>query len=106
MFFIIWKFVPKTGFEKEFENIYGPQGLWTELFKKVNDYLDTSLLKEIDSENVYLVLDRWKSKESYDSFKLRFFEEYHSIDQKCKKLMASEKLVGEFENRPKAGLSF
>ena len=34
MFIVIWKFVPKTGLEKEFEKIYGQHGLWTELFKK------------------------------------------------------------------------
>lgn len=102
MFVVIWKFVPKTGLEKEFEKIYGQHGLWTELFKKVSDYIDTTLLKEIDSESVYLVVDRWKSKESYDSFKLRFFEEYHSTDQKCRRLVINEELVGEYENKQRS----
>ena len=99
MFVIIWKFTPKTGLEKEFEEIYGPNGLWTKLFKKVNDYTDTTLLKEIDSENVYLVVDRWKSKAAYESFKLEYFEEYHSTDQKCRRLVVNEELAGEYENK-------
>lgn len=99
MFVVIWKFVPKIGLEKEFEKIYGPNGLWTELFAKVNDYLGTSLLKEVDSENVYLAVDQWKSKDAYESFKLRFFEEYHTIDQRCKDITDIEQIIGEFNTK-------
>ena len=99
MFVIIWKFVPKIGLEKEFEEIYGPHGLWTELFNKTNDYIVTSLLKEIDSPNVYLAIDQWKSKDAYESFKLRFFKEYHTIDQRCKDLTELEQMVGEFNTK-------
>ena len=99
MFIVIWKFVPKTGLEKEFEKIYGQHGLWTELFKKVSDFIDTTLLKEVDSENVYLVVDRWKSKGAYESFKLKFFEEYHTIDQRCKDLTDLEQIIGEFNTK-------
>jgi len=99
LFVVIWKFVPKIGLEKEFEEIYGPRGLWTELFNKTNDYIVTSLLKEIDSPNVYLAMDQWKSKDAYESFKLRFFEEYHTIDQRCKDLTELEQIVGEFNTK-------
>ncbi len=99
MFVVIWKFVPKIGLEKEFEKIYGPHGLWTELFAQVNDYLGTSLLKEVDSDNVYLAVDKWKSKDAYDSFKLRFFEEYHTIDQRCKDITDIEQIIGEFNTK-------
>ncbi|MGA8262847.1 MAG: hypothetical protein WB779_00220 [Ignavibacteriaceae bacterium] len=99
MFVVIWKFVPKIGLEKEFEKIYGPHGLWTELFAQVNDYLGTSLLKEVDSDNVYLAVDKWKSKDAYDSFKLRFFEEYHTIDQRCKDITNIEQIIGEFNTK-------
>jgi heme-degrading monooxygenase HmoA len=99
LFVVVWKFIPKTGFEKQFEEVYGSHGLWIELFSKTNDYLGTSLLKEIDSENIYLAIDRWNSKEAYESFKLRFFEEYHSIDLQCKQLTASEELVGIYKTK-------
>jgi hypothetical protein len=99
LFVVIWKFVPKIGLEKEFEKIYGPHGLWTELFAQVNDYLGTSLLKEVDSENVYLAVDQWKSKDAYESFKLRFFEEYHTIDQRCKDITDIEQIIGEFNTK-------
>ena len=47
-------------------------------------------------------MDQWKSKESYDSFKLLYFKEYHSVDQQCKKLIEIEELVGEYENKHRA----
>jgi hypothetical protein len=102
LFVIIWKFKPKWGLEKQFEDVYGPHGLWIELFSKTNDYLGTSFLKEIDSENIYLAVDRWHSKEAYESFKLRFFEDYHSIDLQCKQLTETEELIGEFKTKNKA----
>lgn len=96
MFVVIWKFKPKKGLEAEFEETYGPHGEWVKLFSNVNDYMGTSLLKEIEGENIYLAIDRWKSKEAFESFKLRFFEEYHAIDLQCKSLTEYEQIVGEF----------
>ena len=104
MFVIIWKFIPKKGLEKQFEEAYGPHGLWIELFSKTNDYLGTSLLREIDSENIYLAVDRWNSKEAYNAFKLRFFEEYHLIDRQCRQLTESEEFSGEYKTKAKAGI--
>jgi heme-degrading monooxygenase HmoA len=104
LFVIIWKFIPKRGLEKQFEEVYGPHGLWIELFSKTNDYLGTSLLREVDSENIYLAVDRWNSKETYDAFKLRFFEEYHLIDLQCKQLTQSEEFVGAYKTKAKTSI--
>lgn len=99
LFVVIWEFVPRQGSEKEFEKIYSSSGLWTELFKQASDYLETILLKKIDSENIYLVVNKWKSKEAYDSFKIKYFEEYHSIDLRCKQFTAAEVLIGKFQTK-------
>ncbi len=34
MYVIIWEFRAKTGREADFERVYGPDGEWTELFKR------------------------------------------------------------------------
>ena len=91
--------MPGVGSENQFEKIYGSSGSWTELFRQANDYLETVLLKEVDSENIYLVVDKWKSKEAYDSFKLKYFKDYHSIDLKCKQFTVAEELIGEFQTK-------
>lgn len=96
MFIIIWKFKPINNFINEFETAYGPNGAWSELFSRVNGFLGTSLLKELESDNIYLAVDRWDSKETFLSFKQRYFNEYNSLDEHFKSITEFEMKVGEF----------
>ena len=96
MYFIFWKFKPKEGYEAEFENAYGPHGVWTDLFSRVNGYLGTSLLKEIDSDNIYIAVDRWDSKETFHSFKERYEIDYETIDRHFEEITEFEIQIGEF----------
>lgn len=96
MFVIFWKFKPKPGFEIEFENAYGPHGVWTDLFNRVNGYLGTSLLKEIDNDNIYIAVDRWDSRETFQSFKARYLSDYNAIDKHFEDITEFEIKLGEF----------
>lgn len=96
MYVIIWKFKPKREFVHEFETAYGPNGVWTDLFNSVNGYLGTSLLKELNSDNIYIAVDRWDSKETFLSFKKRYSNEYNSIDEHFESITELEMKIGEF----------
>jgi hypothetical protein len=46
MFVILWEFEVKPGCEQSFESAYGPEGAWTQLFRRDPGYLKTLLLKD------------------------------------------------------------
>jgi hypothetical protein len=41
MFLILWEFEVKPGYEQSFEFAYGPEGAWTQLFRRDPGYLKT-----------------------------------------------------------------
>lgn len=96
MYVIFWKFKPRAGYETEFENAYGPHGVWTDLFSRVNGYLGSSLLKEVEGEETYIAVDRWDSKETFNSFMERYGADYDTIDRHFEDITEYEVKLGEF----------
>lgn len=96
MFVIFWKFKPRAGYEAEFESAYGPHGVWTDLFSRVNGYLGSSLLKEVEGEDIYIAVDRWDSKETFKSFMDRYKTDYDTIDRHFEDITDYEIKIGEF----------
>ena len=96
MYVIIWKFVVKPGREGEFEEAYGPRGVWAGFFRRGNGYLGTELLHGVAVPDCYFTIDRWDSSASYEAFRSRHSSEYEAIDQRCESLTESESHVGNF----------
>jgi hypothetical protein len=46
MFVILWEFEVKPGCEQSFESAYGPEGAWTQLFRRDSGFLKTLPLKD------------------------------------------------------------
>ena len=65
----------------------------------VNGHLGTSLLKELDSEDIYIFVDRWDSKKTFLSFKKRYQNEYNSIDEHFESITELEMKIGEFSTK-------
>lgn len=98
MYAIIWKFAVRPGFEKEFEDAYGPAGAWVELFQRGHGFRETELLRNAGATSSYLTIDRWESKAAYEAFRARFSAAYSAIDQRCEGLTESETEVGTYES--------
>jgi hypothetical protein len=94
---IIWEFRTQPGKEAEFEEAYGTNGLWSQLFKKSADYLGTTLLLDRQENGRYLTVDRWREAGAFARFKLENLEAYEKIDKKCEGLVTSEILIGTFD---------
>jgi len=93
----MWEFVVRPGRESMFEQIYGPEGDWARCFRKGEGYLGTELSRDLNKPRRYVTADFWKSRASYENFKIEFAKEYEDLDQKCKALTEHEREIGRFE---------
>jgi heme-degrading monooxygenase HmoA len=94
-FLVIWEFVVRPGKEKLFEQIYGPDGDWAQLFRHGKGYRGTRLTRDCDKSRCYLTLDFWESQADYESFLSQHAAEYKAIDVKCEALTEQEREVGK-----------
>lgn len=91
MFVIVWKFMTRDA--GAFEQHYGPDGTWAQLFRRDANYLRTDLLKGGDH---YLTLDWWASLEAYEAFRNANADRYAEIDRICEAVTTHEEKIGEY----------
>src|SRR5438094_9849988 len=96
MYVVVWEFQLAKGAEKQFNDAYGPRGLWAELFGKGGGYLRTELLHDATNANRYVTIDYWTSQQAYETFRSRHADEYAAIDLLCESLTAQETHFGSF----------
>ena len=96
-FLIMWEFRPQAGAEKEFEQAYGPDGIWARFFALGDGFIATELIRDFSDPGRYLTVDMWTSKAAYEKFREEYAAEYQSIDTKCEAVTAQEKTIGSFE---------
>ncbi len=97
MYARIWEFHVKPGKEAEFEELYGPDGRWTRLFRTHSGFVGTELLVDEGSLNRYLTLDRWASEADYLDFESGRGEEWFRVDAAGEDLTSEESFLGGFE---------
>ena len=94
MFAVIWEYQVRPGEATRFEALYGAQGEWVALFRTWPGYRSTELLRGEDDR--YLTIDRWDSREAYESFQQRAREEYARIDALGDALTLAERRIGAY----------
>lgn len=92
----IWEYEVGAESRSEFERYYGGDGIWVELFRRAEGFLDTRLLADRGNAGRYLTLDRWRSEAAYRQFRSTFAADYDRLDAICHTLTQSERLIGEF----------
>ncbi len=97
MYINLWEYFVRDGHEAEFEQIYGSNGDWAQLFMQSDGYLGTELLRDHDVRWRYITIDRWISAEVYDTFQEKYRKAYEKLDARCESLTESEKLIGKGE---------
>jgi hypothetical protein len=97
MFLVLWEFEVKPGCEKRFEKVHGPDGDWARLFRTDPHYHKTRLMHESFHPSVYLTLDFWDSRQSYEEFIASRTAEYKAIDSAGEELTLSERRVGWYQ---------
>lgn len=93
MYVVLWSFLVAPDKRSAFEQAYGPDGTWVNLFSKGTGYLGTELL--FDGTR-YMTIDRWDSEAAYRQFRSDFDAEYQKLDRECEDLTQEERAVGSF----------
>lgn len=94
----MWEFRVKSEAIAAFEEIYGPDGTWAQLFRQSRDYQGTELLRDPETRGRYLTIDRWTSREALHEFKQTHQAAYSALDKQCESLTDQETFLGDFEN--------
>ena len=97
MFIIIWEFRPNPERWEEFIETYGAHGAWAQLFRKGDGYLRTDLLEDLSHPGVFITVDCWTSRQSYERFRAEHAVEYTCLDKACSILNETERHVGSFK---------
>ena len=92
----VWRFRAAGGFEERFEQAYGRTGVWAQLFARSPGYRGTEL-QRAGEPGEYLLVDRWASRQAWDTFRRDFAAAYDALDRECEALTVSEELVREGE---------
>ncbi len=83
---------------EEFERVYGQQGEWAQFFRAGAGYVGTELLRDVESPGRYLVVDRWESREAYNTFVEANRADYMRRVDETAFLYEQELRLGTFEN--------
>jgi heme-degrading monooxygenase HmoA len=92
----VWRFRPLRNAEAAFESAYGPEGDWVRLFRTAPGFLGTTLLKE-DGTGDYLTLDRWVSRDAYETFRRDSAAPFTALDRDCESLTSVEVEIGSYD---------
>jgi heme-degrading monooxygenase HmoA len=96
MFVVVWQFEIAEEAMAAFENAYGPEGEWAQLFRSSPSYLGTELLHDTYIRGSYLTIDRWASEEDFRAFRKDHDAAYEALDRQCDSLTSRETRVGAY----------
>jgi len=100
MHVILWRFRVKGGCEAEFEQAYGPDGEWVQVFRRGAGYLGTELLRDESQRRTYITIDRWMSQAAHAAFTERWGDDYRALDRRLEALTERETPLGSFTSLP------
>ena len=98
MFVIEWQFQVRPGHERRFEEIYGPEGAWAQLFRQDSGYIRTELQRDPNHPRRYQTRDFWQSREAYEAFRREYRAQYEALDAQCEELTEHELEIGRSAN--------
>ena len=96
-YLVVWQFDVRAECKIEFEEAYGPNGDWVQLFRTATGFVRTELTRNAQHSGQYVTLDYWVSKEAYDEFRKQHEAEYGLIDTRCEGLTEREVELGRFD---------
>jgi heme-degrading monooxygenase HmoA len=96
MFVVVWQFEVAEENVAAFEAAYGPDGPWTQLFRRSPNYLGTELLQDAYLPGAFLTIDRWASEADFRAFRRQHDAEYETLDRECGALTQRELRVGAY----------
>jgi heme-degrading monooxygenase HmoA len=94
MYRIVWEYDVKPDQVAQFEQVYGPEGLWMKLFRNSVDHVATELYRSTAKPNRFVTVDCWRTRSSYENFRKTFAGEYAHLDEWCERIVEHERTLG------------
>ena len=94
---LVWEFVARADRLQDFERHDSDSGPGAELFRRSLGYRGTVLLRDAEKARRFLTIDPWDNGPAYRA--VRFALEHDELDRWCEAFTASERRIGEFEER-------
>lgn len=82
----IWEYVVSPDHVGAFENAYGPDGEWVQLFRRTPGYGRTELHRDRADGRRFITIDYWESESAWQAFRAKFAAEFEALDTRCEML--------------------
>jgi heme-degrading monooxygenase HmoA len=96
-FVYLWEYLVSDDHMIQFQQAYGLNGLWVQLFSQSDGYIRTELLHDVDNPNRFITIDYWVSKEARDKFRIQFAEAFGALDEVCEAFTIEERFLGDLQ---------
>ena len=93
---VVWQFDIRTGASDDFERLYGADGPWTKLSRRSRSYLGSSFLRDIGSENRYLLVEYWGEMMVYEKHLADLSEQVKALEEQRARLVERMETVCVF----------
>lgn len=85
-----------SGRVAEFEELYGPQGTWSDLSRQSTGYIKTELHRDRSQRNRFITVDYWESYDAWLDWRARFEAQFEELDRRGELLTTDEREPGRF----------
>ena len=99
MLLVLWEYRVKPGHAEEFEALYRPDGVWTELLRQSPAFLSTTLWHDRRDPARYVVADRWTSEVMYEEFMRERADDIAALNERASRTRTREVPLGRFDLR-------
>jgi len=100
MYVSIWSYRVNLQHTQLFVEHYKADGTWATFFRQSPEYISTDLLLHDSDPAVFITIDRWHSKASFERFMEQNETTYKALDKRCEEFTEAESQVGQFVIHP------
>ena len=95
---VVREFWVSEGRERDFESIFGPDGIWPEMLRRSRQYLGSELRFKLRTERRFRLMDYWESHTGFEAFRRIHQLDCDRFDQLIKReeLVTREEFLGSF----------
>ena len=89
----VWEYLVRPECVGAFEEAYGPNGPWVDLFNRASGYVRTELHRDRRNPNRYVTIDYWDSDVAWEAFRTAMSLEFEAIDVRCQDFTVEEREI-------------
>ena len=97
MYAVVWEYEVRPEHAAAFEALYGADGDWARLFRRADGYVETRLYRDAARPMLYLTIDYWLSRATYEAFARTAGPAYAALDRRGDALTVRERRLGAFD---------